>query len=93
VYSCGTRFTLLHELGHVFAYEHLTDEDRAAFVATRKADAWRADQWSRSGSEHAADIIAWGLHPEHVRPSRTLPNDDASLTEAFVLLTGTPPLS
>lgn len=92
VLSCGTRFTLLHELGHVFVYEHLSDADRDAFTSTREADAWRADEWSRSGSEHAADVIAWGLHPGHVRPSRTLPNDDASLTEAFVLLTGTAPL-
>ena len=92
VYSCGTRFTLLHELGHVFVYEHLSDAERDAFTRTREADAWRTGEWSRSASEHAADVIAWGLHPEHVRPSRTLPNDDASLSEAFVMLTGTAPL-
>ncbi len=92
VYSCGTRFTLLHELGHVFVNEHLSDAERDAFTRTRRADAWRADEWSRSASEHAADVIAWGLHPEHVRPSRTLPNDDASLGEAFVMLTGVAPL-
>jgi hypothetical protein len=93
IYSCGTHFTLLHELGHVYANGHLTDEARDAFVTMRDADAWRADTWARSASEHVADIIAWGLHPHHVRPSRTLPNDDASLEAAFVFATGVAPLS
>ncbi len=93
IYSCGTRFTLLHELGHVYANGHMTDEARDAFVTMRNADAWRADTWARSASEHVADIIAWGLHPDHVRPSRTLPNDDASLEAAFMFATGVAPLS
>jgi hypothetical protein len=91
VYSCSTRFALLHELGHVFGATHLSDADKTAFAAIRDADGWRAEEWARSASEHFADVIAWGLHPDHVRPSRTTPNDDASLTAAFALATGVAP--
>lgn len=92
VFSCGTRFTLLHELGHIFGAAHFDDAQRDAFTAMRDADGWRADEWARSADEHLADVIAWGLHPDHVRPSRTKPNDDASLAAAFEFATGTVPL-
>ncbi len=93
VFSCGTRFTLLHELGHVFGATHFDDAQREAFTSMRDADGWRADEWTRSADEHLADVIACGLHPEHIRPSRTKPNDDASLAAAFEFATGTVPLN
>lgn len=85
VYTCADVFTLAHELAHAHANAFLTDNQRAAFVSTRDADAWRTDEWARSGSEHFADAVAWGVTNGAVRPSRTLPNDDASLQAAFDL--------
>ena len=92
VFSCGPRFALLHELGHVLGATTMSDSDKVAFAAIRDADAWRTDDWVRSADEHFADVVAWGLHPDHVRPSRTMPNDDASLAAAFVMATGVEPL-
>ena len=93
VYLCGTRFTLLHELAHVWDVSALTDEVRAEFLVLRDADAWSHDTWARAGGEHLADVVAWGLQEDNVRPSRTKPNDDASLYEAYVAATGSEPLS
>lgn len=87
VHSCGTKFTLLHELAHAHVAAFVDDHRRTAFMATRNATAWRDEEWHLSGAEHAADVIAWRLLDGAVRPSRTLPNDDASLAEGFALLT------
>ena len=85
VFWCGTRFTLLHELAHVHDNNFLTPDQRTRFLAIRQADAWRHETWNRAAGEHFADVVAWGLHDRTIRPSRTLPNDDASLEEAFEL--------
>ena len=91
IFMCGSDFTLLHELGHVWDNQAMTDDKRAEFLTLRKADAWSGVEWSRAGGEHLADVLAWGLSGGEVRPSRTLPNDDASLAEAFETATGFAP--
>ena len=50
-------------------------------METRRATAWSGVEWRVAGGEHAADVIAWALLNGEVRPSRTLPNDDASLAQ------------
>ena len=92
VFNSGSRFVLLHELGHVWDDHALTDADRGEFLEIRDADAWHGEGWAGSGAEHLANVIAWGLSEEEIRPSRTLPNDDASLQEAFILATGSEPI-
>jgi hypothetical protein len=88
VYLCGTEFTLLHELTHVHDNNYLTDAERDQFLAIREADSWRNENWQRAAGEHFADVVAWGLTGGEVRPSRTFPNDDKSLEQAFDLALG-----
>lgn len=85
VFLCGTRFTMLHELAHVHDNNFLTDAERDEFLAIREADSWRNEQWQRAAGEHFADVMAWGLTDGEVRPSRSFPNDDTSLEQAFDL--------
>jgi hypothetical protein len=92
IYMCGVEFTLLHELAHVWDVSTLTEDLRRSFLAERDADAWSGVEWSRAGGEHPADVLAWGPQDGNVRPSRTMPNDNTSLYEAFELATGVRPL-
>jgi hypothetical protein len=89
---CGPEFALVHELAHVWDHSHLTNAERARFLAERGLDDWKGVEWSRCGGEHLADVLAWGLQDGNARPSRTKPNDDDSLHDAFVLATGAEPL-
>ncbi len=92
IYVCGPEFTLLHELAHVWDHSQLTDDLRDRFLAKRGLENWDGVEWARCGGEHLAYVLAWGLQDGNVRPSRTKPNDDDSLYEAFVLATGAAPL-
>jgi len=85
VFLCGTTFTLIHELAHSHDNNFLTDAERNEFLSIRDADSWRNGTWSRAAGEHFADVVAWGLMNGEVRPSRTMPNDNASLDDAFEL--------
>lgn len=92
VHSCGTVFTLLHELGHAWDHHQLDDETRDRFLEKAQAETWHADEWLLSGSEHAANVIAWGLVNERINQTRTRPYDYTSMLGAFNLLTGGEPL-
>lgn len=85
VFQCGATFTLIHELAHVHDNNFLTDSERDEFLALRDADSWHNETWARSAGEHFADVVAWGLSDGQVRPTRTFPNDNASLDAAFEL--------
>ncbi len=91
---------LLHEIAHVwdFAYGGITPKTRAEFLALRDLGSWndRDDDWPERGAEQAAEILAWGLQ-ESIAPIPTRvrlvgPDDLDSLTTAFQLLVGVPPL-
>jgi hypothetical protein len=95
VYLCGIDFTVLHELGHAWAAYNLTEEKKQEFLDKdyAAADLWWADKWLDSGSEHCANVIAWGLMESRVNQTRTRPNDHNSMLEAFEFLTdGAEPL-
>jgi hypothetical protein len=92
IFVCGPEFALLHELAHVWDHFQLTNAERARFLAERGLDDWKGVEWSSCGGEHLADVLAWGLQDGDVRPTRTKPNDDDSLHDAFVLATGAEPL-
>lgn len=92
VFACAGRYTMLHELGHVFDRHALTDADREAFMQLRGVDSWQDGEWLEMGQEHLADVVAWGLDETTARAGRTRPNDDASLAAAFELVAGVPPL-
>lgn len=93
IHVCGDRTILLHELGHAWEDANVDDATRSMLLELRGLDAWSHDDWDRNGSEHAAEIIAWGLvENDSWRPS-TIPNNTYDELEAvFELLTGRRPL-
>lgn len=101
VHICATsgsdtalRRTLLHELGHAWAAEHLDETERADFLALRGLEHWAAPApWYLRGSEHAAETLAWGLQEGDLGVHTVEPNDPAALCEAFEALTGCEPIS
>lgn len=58
--------TLVHELAHAWVESNLSRSDKAAFLARRGLPTWSSHgyRWDLRGTEHAAEIIAWGLAPE-----------------------------
>lgn len=89
VYSCGNRWTLLHELGHVWDDHHLDDSKRAEIMQHQGIDSWHADTWGASGSEHVACLIAWAV--EGTRPTRIGQYSDDHMAEAYRIMTGMEP--
>lgn len=90
----SAEWTLLHELGHVWAATYLDDDQRAEWVTMRGLDSWRdADKWEERGTEQLADIVAFGLFDEWHTPTSIAPNDRKSLISAFEWLFGMEPLS
>lgn len=99
------RETLIHELAHAWVHENLTETDRAEFARQRGLEVWsdHSVPWAERATEHAAEIIAWGIEEESrlvtwVAPdgSRTLrlltiPNSTpAELAVSYQALTGLP---
>jgi len=85
------RETLLHEMGHAWIDEHVTDSVRERFLEMRGLRAWNESTvpWDDRGFEHGAEIIAWGLGNRYMAPS--IPDrDPARLAAGFELLTATP---
>lgn len=85
----AARHTILHELGHAWEIEHVTDRSRQAFLEHWGLDHWSgADIWEENGNEHAAEVLAWALMDDLVLPR--IPNATcARLAEAFEVLTPT----
>ena len=75
--------TLVHELTHVWASKNLSDEDKAAWVEERGLDAWGDGPWRDRGSEHLADIVAWGMDDEFRPPVIDFDNDIGGLHDSF----------
>ncbi len=103
VRSCATggqlRQNLLHELAHAWDLAgSIADKTKDRFLELRGLVAWHAadTDWNEKGSEHAAEIIAWGLEAAEWAINSPIaevgPQDTDSLREAFVLLTGRTPL-
>jgi hypothetical protein len=92
--SAVSRSTMLHELGHVWTIQNLDDEDRQRFLEFRGLTVWWDATSGRDllGTEHAAEILSWGLMDEETWGTRLPDADCVVLTEAFELLTGLPPL-
>lgn len=55
---------VIHELAHVWAFVHLSDNDRLDFALRRGTPTWRSREhpWMDRASEHAADMITWYLY-------------------------------
>jgi hypothetical protein len=87
-----TDWVIYHELGHVWSALYLDDADRRAWVELRGLDAWSDAPYDERGTEHAANIIAFGLSDVFHAPGSNLPNDKESLVEAFTWLFGVIPV-
>jgi hypothetical protein len=85
--------TLLHELGHVWTAQYVDDAIRAAFLEIRGLEVWSAPGVSRDelGTEHAAEILAWGLLESDTWPARLPNNECDDLAAAYRVLTGRDP--
>ena len=89
-----SRWIILHELGHAWAATNLSDAQRLDFVELRGLELWNSadDRWNQRGTEHAAEILAWGVAETSRLPGRIADHDLGSVTEAFQILTGTEPI-
>ena len=88
--------TLLHELAHVWVGRSLSAGVRTLFLDARGLTTWCGSDvlWGERGTEHAAEIVAWGLsdHPCWEVPRAEIGDRDMDVLAAqFVLLTGTEP--
>ena len=88
VHSCGNRWTLIHELTHVWDKNMLDDHTRERFMEHQGLDSWSHETWNQAAGEHLASIVAWAL--DGARPSRIGYYDDRHLAAAYELATGTP---
>jgi len=86
----------LHELAHVWMYDHLDEIDHLVFLRRVGLDVWRdVDVFGpQRGVEAAAETIAWGLagagRAEYlIEPAPSCPE----LAARYELLTGTEPLT
>lgn len=83
-----TEWLVLHETAHAWAAHSLTEERRAAFRSLRGWEEWRADVWHESGSEQAAEIIAWGLIDRPVGVVTIHEHGCDDLVAGYLVLTG-----
>jgi hypothetical protein len=83
--------TLVHELAHVWLDDHLSRRDQRRLVERWGLPAWRGDEvvWQERASEHAAEIVVWGVMPGTV--PRVPDMDPDQLSATYRLLTGRAP--
>jgi hypothetical protein len=88
------RRLLLHELAHAWSHEHLTKSQRLAFLDLRGLKSWNGPgaDWYHRGSEHAAELVKWGLNILCTPQNMLEGEEHASLETAFESLTGVEPL-
>jgi hypothetical protein len=91
--SVGAQSTMLHELGHVWTIQQVDEATRTAFLDLRGLETWSGTGVIRDylGTEHAAEILAWGLLEVDSVPARLPDNECADLAAAFEILTGVAP--
>lgn len=89
VHSCGNRWTLLHELTHVWDKNLLDDDTRDKIMAHQGLDSWNSETWNQAGGEHLASIVAWAIEGTH--PTRIGYYDRDHLAAAFEIATGEKP--
>jgi hypothetical protein len=83
------RRAILHEMGHIWLDQHLSNSERAGFLRLRHVVAWNSskDPWNLRGYEQGAEVMAWALGERIMTPS--IPDNGAEqLRIAFRFLTG-----
>jgi hypothetical protein len=94
VLTAGDRRLILHEVAHAWVNAYVPDDVEQRLVTLLGLPGWEsaAVPWAQRGIEWAAETLAWGLQDE---PTGLVLFGDPScqtLTDAFVLLTGTEPV-
>jgi hypothetical protein len=86
------RRALLHEMGHIWLDQNLSDHEREHFLEVRGLDAWNdsSDTWALRGYEEGAEIMAWALG-ERILTPQIPDNEPIQLARGFELLTGSAP--
>lgn len=99
------RETLIHELAHAWVDSNVTETARAEFTRHRGLEVWNDHSvpWAGRATEHAAEIVAWGVEEEsrliswiepdgdHLLRLLTIPDSTPEeLAAAFQMLTGIP---
>ncbi len=81
----ANRETLVHELAHAWVEANVSAELKADFMAQRGLEVWNDHEvpWSERATEHAAEVVAWGVEEE----SRLIPWVEPDGTRIFRLLT------
>ena len=89
--ACARR-ALLHEMGHIWLDQNLSDPERGRFLEVRGLHAWNdsSDTWALRGYEQGAEIMAWGLG-ERILTPQIPDNKPIQLARGFELLTGSAP--
>ena len=83
--------TLLHELAHAWIAENVPTKTQDDFIRLRRLDVWadRDHQWARRATEHAAEILIWGLTGGGYHVDFRLDNTSCvDLAAGYELLTG-----
>ncbi len=88
VHSCGTRWTLVHELAHAWDNYQLDDATRERLLEHQGLTDWLSEDWTAAGSEHVASIVAWAIDGSH--PTSIGFYDRAHLAQAYEIATGSP---
>jgi hypothetical protein len=86
------RRALLHEMGHIWLDQNLSDPELERFLEVRGLHGWNdsSDTWALRGYEQGAEIMAWALGDRILTPQ--IPdNEPIQLARGFELLTGSPP--
>lgn len=83
------RRNLLHEMGHIWIDENVSQTVRERFLDLRGLRAWNAstDPWEERGYEHGAEIVAWALG-NRILTAQIPDNSPGQLELGFELLTG-----
>lgn len=82
---------LLHEIAHAWVDQNVTDEAKAVFLTVRGLDNWAdgSQDWEHRGTEHAAEVVIWGLQDGDYRPHFLIENASCDeMASAFETLTG-----
>lgn len=87
--TTSARVAVLHELGHAWMLDNITDETEAELLDLSGRSAWNDLDvpWVERGAEYAAEVMAWGLMDADVPVVRLGSPPCPELARAFVLLT------
>jgi hypothetical protein len=89
------RKTALHEMAHAWTDANVSAETREAFLGLRGLSAWNDWDlpWKERGTEAAAEVVAWGLGEDGIRPLMLGAVETPDLIAAYELLTGRAPIT